>query len=391
MFERHKKLRTPHITTDLLADESGLTNSPTLATAMPKKRWTRVHQLLHDNHGVRYFVMALALIIAVGLLLVAIIANHQEPEPSTSSVVTRPKPAAPKYYSPLTGAETTEDATKRPVTAIMIENSPEARPQSGLKDAGVIYEAVAEGGITRFVALYQESRPQVIGPVRSVRPYYVEWASAYDPAIIHVGGSVKARQMASSGAYGLDIDEFYNAGTFWRATDRDAPHNVYTSFDKLDAIRAKKGKTTSNFTPYTRQDGKPAASVTAATIDIGVSSGQFGVSYTYDAASNSYIRAQGGVAHVDREGGQLAPSIVVAIKVNEFTAQEGDGYREQITTTGSGATYVFQNGTVTEGTWSRDSTTSPLLLKDAAGQPITFNRGQLWITALASNKGVSWR
>ena len=398
MFGRHKQVRQPHLASNRLSRDADLMTSPDLSSSMPK-RWTRVHQLLHDNHGVRYFVMAVTLVIATGLILLSIISGAKEPS-IAKVTVPKPTPEAPKFYSPLTGAETTETLTKRPVTAIMIENSTDARPQSGLKDAGIVYEAVAEGGITRFVALYQESRPGLVGPIRSVRPYYVEWASAYDPAIAHVGGSYRARQMASSGMYGVDMDQFFNGSSYWRTNDREPPHNVYTNFDKLDTLREKKGKTASTFTGFTRiaipKKNAPKTAVTtlpaATTIDIGVSSGAYAVHYDYDATSGTYPRSHNGVAHTDREGGRLAPTVVVAIKVNEFTALEGtDGYREQITTTGSGQAYVFQQGTVIEATWSRDSEKSPLVLRDGAGVEIALARGQTWITALSNTKSVSWQ
>ena len=107
----------------------------------------------------------------------------------------------------------------------MIENSPDARPQSGLKAAGVVYEAIAEGGITRFMALYQTSKPELIGPVRSLRMYYLDWFAPYSASIAHVGGSLNALTEARSGKY-RDLDQFFNSQTYWRASDRYAPHNV---------------------------------------------------------------------------------------------------------------------------------------------------------------------
>ena len=173
MFGRHKKLRTPPITSSELSDDTGLSqlggdeHLPTL------HQRTLIQRILRDDKNLKYFFILLGLIIATGVGLIVMLSLHREPTISDKIVVPKPK-EIPKFYSPLTGADTTEEATKRPITAIMIENSPEARPQSGLKQGGVIYEAIAEGGITRFVVLYQESRPQLIGPVRSVRPYYVE-------------------------------------------------------------------------------------------------------------------------------------------------------------------------------------------------------------------------
>ncbi len=363
-------------------------NEPDQHLSMKDEYPSKLHKFLHIKSGLGYFLAAIGFIIIAGIgLNMLLLANESSYSPLSSSV---PKPK-PKFYSPLTGVEVSDEATtKKAVTAVMIENSPDARPQSGLKDAGQVYEAVAEGGITRFIALYQESRPGLVGPVRSVRPYYVEWASAYDPAVAHIGGSAKALQMIRSGAYGVDLDQFYNAGTYWRAADRVAPHNVYTNFDKLDALRESKGKTTSVFKSFPREDVKTMPARTASNITINVSSGSFLTQYTFDEASNSYLRSHNGVAHDDREVGRLSPKVVVAIKV-PMTLGFEDGYREQITTTGTGQAYVFQNGTVIEGTWKRDTDKSQLILLAADGSEIKLARGQTWITALANTKAVTWQ
>lgn len=355
-----------------------------------KLRWTNLHQLLHDNHGLRYFVMAIGIILATGTSLLVMLWQAPVPEPVQYSIPAKKKVVAPKFYTPLTGVETDEATSKRHVTAIMIENSPDARPQSGLKDAGVIFEAVAEGGITRFIALYQEGRPGLIGPVRSVRPYYVEWAAGFDPAVAHIGGSARALSMIRSGSYGVDMDQFFNAGSFWRASDRYAPHNVYTNFDRMDALASAKGKTASAFTFAERVDEKKAKAATASHININVSSGVFDVNYDYDAASNSYIRKHGAVPHTDREGGQLQPKVVVALRVQMSHAFE-DGNREQITTTGTGQGFIFQNGTVQEVTWSKTDAKSALNFTGADGKPVPLVRGQTWITALAAERNVSWQ
>lgn len=349
---------------------------------------SRVHRFLRTKQGVGYFFAALILIIITGVGLNILLLTYQEPLAFDNSSI--PKPV-PKYYSPLTGALVTDEATtKKAVTAIMIENSPDARPQSGLKDAGIVYEAVAEGGITRFIALYQESRPGLVGPVRSVRPYYVEWASAYDPATVHIGGSKRALDMIRSGNYGVDLDQFFNPGAFWRAADRSAPHNVYTNFDKLDALRESKGKASSTFTGFSREDTKTLPPRTASNVTINVSSGSFLVQYAYDEASNTYLRSHNNIPHEDREGGRISPRVVVAIKVPVSLAFE-DGNREQITTIGQGQAYVFQNGAVTEGTWQRADAKSPLVLTSGDGKEIKLGRGQTWVTAIANNKAVTWQ
>ncbi len=354
-------------------------------------KWTKLHQLLHDNHGVRYFVMAIGFAVATGLSVLTWMWMQPEPQLPTTYVTKTTKPPAKKIYSPLTGLEVSDEAaTTRQVTAVMIENSPDARPQSGLKDAGIVYETIAEGGITRFVALYQESRPGLIGPVRSVRPYYVEWAAAYDPAVAHIGGSARALEMIRSGSYGVDIDQFFNAGGYWRASDRAAPHNVYTDFDHLDQLTSSKGKTSSTFTPIPRKDDQKSKTPTATTITVPISSGNYEVGYTYDSATNSYLRSLAGEAHIDREGGRITPKVAVVIVVPMVVAME-DGYREQITTTGSGSGYIFQDGIVTEVTWQKADAKSQITFTDAAGKQVSLNRGQTWITAIPEGKTPSWQ
>ncbi|HTK39622.1 MAG TPA: DUF3048 domain-containing protein [Patescibacteria group bacterium] len=294
------------------------------------------------------------------------------------------------YYSPLTGVKVADEAaTKQLVTAIMIENSPDARPHSGLKQAGVVFEAIAEAGITRYVALYQESKPSLVGPVRSLRPYFLTWIKPFDASIAHVGGSAKALREVRNGHY-RDIDQFFNDGSYWRASDRYAPHNVYTSFAKLDALNKSKGYKTSKFTGWDRQDGKPASKPDATSITINFSSSLYNTKYTYDKKTNTYKRFLGGERHIDREKGQISPSVVIAMTVSEKTVME-DGARESIGTTGKGTAYIFQNGTVQKATWRKTSAGAQLQWLDKSGKSIALNRGQTWIAAVPTSGGrVSW-
>jgi len=349
----------------------------------PIKAWLARHK------GRIVFAVALLLIVGAGAGLLWLL---QTPLPShfAEETIIPPKPK-PKFYSPLTGIEVADEATtKRPVTAIMIENSPDARPQSGLKDAGVVFETIAEGGITRFVALYQEAQPALIGPVRSVRPYYIEWAYPFDPSVAHIGGSSRALDMIRSGKYGVDLDQFFNAGSYWRAADRYAPHNVYTSFDKLNALNAAKGHTTSTFSAWPRRNEAPSKTPNATQINIMVSTGSYTTHYDYDAATNSYLRSEGGAPHMDREGGRLAPKVVIALK-DPISIGFEDGYREQINTSGSGDALIFQDGTVTQATWHKTDPASQIHFVGADGKDIPLVRGQTWITALDPSREVSWK
>lgn len=127
--------------------------------------------------------------------------------------------------------------------AVVIDNKHEARPWAGLSYAGLVFEAPVEGGITRFMAVYSSAREiEKIGPVRSVRPYYVDWALGLGALIAHCGGSPQALSIISSDAElrELDLDQFSNGFYYWRSGDRIAPHNLYTSSDRLSRARNKK-------------------------------------------------------------------------------------------------------------------------------------------------------
>ena len=307
----------------------------------------------------------------------------------TSANTSEQAPAEPvTKASPLTGVKVDPALAERPVTAIMIENSPDARPQSGLAEAGVVFEAIAEGGITRFIALYQEDRPSLIGPVRSVRPYYLDWVMTYDASIAHVGGS--AEGMEEIQQFGLkDLDQFYNADTYWRTSDRYAPHNVYTDFDHLDATNQAKGYNTSSFEGLPRKEAQPAATPDAKQITIPISSQLYQVDYTYEPATNSYIRFLGGVPHEDREKGVIKADVVIGMEVSNGI-QSANGFRYEYNLVGSGKAYVFQDGTAVEGTWSRADRNSQFVFKDSTGKVVELNPGRTWITATSPGNGIAW-
>ncbi len=377
--------------------------SSAIITLKPMKKIQELFKkpLLHFNkwfsrHNPIIFIATIVLIIFVGGNIIIVFATQGDASttaiPLSKLFVSKPKPVVPPtYYSPLTGtAYSDESLTKRPVTGIMIENSPDARPQSGLKNSGVVFEAIAEGGITRFLVLYQAEQPQLIGPVRSLRLYDIDWLAAFNSSIGHVGGSLYALNEIRNGSY-RDIDQFFNPNTYWRSNDRNAPHNVYTSFANLDALNTAKGYTSSSFTGFTRVDGKKSDTPNATDIDITISSYLYNSNYKYNAEANNYARSQAGEPHTDREDGQITPSVVIALRVDESTVMQ-DGYRESITTVGSGAATIFQNGTATAATWSKSSKTEQIKFRDSDGKDIPLVRGQTWITAVPNNEGdVTWK
>lgn len=345
--------------------------------------------------------------VSVGVLVFGIGAlqmfGPEAPEPpELPEIVSNytPPPVEPTTKpSKLTGVQVTPELSERPITGIMIENSIDARPQAGLVDAGVVFEAIAEGGITRFLALFQEAQPDHIGPIRSARPYYVRWAAGFDAGYTHSGGSPEA--LALIGALGVkDLDHGRYAGSFDRVSNRYAPHNVYTSMARLDSLRSSLGfPASTNFTGFDRMapapeedtaddtatpEAAPTALENANSISFDISSHNYNTSYTYNAESNTYARVMAGKPHVDeRSGKQIQPSVVVALTMpysihpNRIHSVYGN--------IGSGEAIVFQNGNVIKGAWNKPSDKAELTLTTPSG-PLLLQPGQTWFTAIPSGR-----
>jgi hypothetical protein len=332
-----------------------------------------------------------------------VVAKHTTPKTVVKTPVV--------IYSTLTGLPVADaSVNKKPVTGVMIENSVDARPQSGLEQAGVVFEAVAEGGVTRFLALYQDSSPDNVGPIRSARPYYVSWAMGFDAAYAHVGGSPDA--LADITAWGVhDMNQFYNGNSYHRVSSRAAPHNVYTSISTLNQLEATKGYT-STYTGFTRS--KPSVTKTstnssksttgadtttttapaAASIDFSLSGAVYNPHYDYVPTTNSYNRSEGGSPHLDAESGkQISPKVVIAMVVPlaRGALDSSGAYYSNYTTVGSGQVYVFQNGTVTTGQWSKTSNNAQITFTGSDGQAIPLLPGQTWITAVSAANQVNYK
>lgn len=355
-------------------------NKESAPLVVKKKRFTKKKKII--------IAVVVALLLSVGIGAYFIFSGNEE-EPVVTYQEPPPEPEEPpKYYSPLTGKEfESENPTKRPVTAVMVENSPEARPQSGLEQADMVYEAIAEAGVTRFMAVYQESAPAKVGPVRSARPYYVDFALGLDATYGHVGGSPEAlRDIRSLGV--KDLDEFSNAGTYWRASDRYAPHNAYTAFERIDTANKNKGFTSSEFKPFERKIDVPQTP-TASTINFNISGANYNPKFNYKKDTNSYLRQMAGAPHKDQQSGkQINPKVVIAMVTNKGLSS--DGYHTTYKTVGSGKVYVFQDGIVSEGQWSKPDRKASLELTDKNGLPMTLNAGKTWITLVGSANDVRY-
>lgn len=296
---------------------------------------------------------------------------------------------------------------------VMIENHQEAKPQSGLSFADVIYEAVAEGGITRFLAVYYCQDAGIIGPVRSARTYFLDFISEYGnyPLYAHVGGAnqpgpADALSQINSydwGAYN-DMNQFsIGFPTFWRDYDRLGhtaltEHTMYSTTGKLWEFAKTRGITDSDditedkwdseFVPYSFKDDSPLDKRPVGQtvhVEHWEGRGQYAVDWLYDRTTNLYKRNNGGAPHIDRNTNkQLTSKNIVLLSMVENNAN--DGYENNIhllyKTKGTGKAVIFMDGIRITGTWRKDSRTDRTLLFDQNGAPIKFNRGTIWFHIL---------
>lgn len=292
------------------------------------------------------------------------------------------------------GVPVAADRALTNIYAIVIENMVDSRPPSGLDKASVVYETLAEGGITRFMALFPVGQSVgQIGPVRSARPYFVSWAEEYKPLFVHAGGSPQALDYLKSGKTNVyDFNQFVNGGNFIRDDARSAPHNLYTDMEKLYAgIRRRAPDATPTYASWLFKGEAPIDSRPSTVNDIVVnfSSFSYKVTYQYDRVQNVYKRLNGDKAHVTRDGVQLAPKNVIVL-TTKIGLLANEKQRLDIQTVGSGKMLLFRDGTVTEGTWKKDSNTARLQFLDASGNPLGLNAGQTWIETVSADTKVTY-
>lgn len=286
---------------------------------------------------------------------------------------------------------TKEEVNPYPV-AVMVENLSSVRPQSGLSKASVVYEALAEGGITRFMLIFPGDKNEAnkIGPIRSARSYYVEWLSEYD-AMYAFSGAYPPVLAAVSGLQIKNINAMYEGSKYyWRDHSYSAPHNMFTNSQNLGyALRDKDldGIDQAKFQAWkfkdeTALEDRPEE---AKTINIDFSGAAYNVEYRYDRESNTYLRYNGGAEHTDRNTSeQLAPKNVVVYKLPTRTID--DYGRLEMDVIGEGEATMFSNGQATTGTWKKSSRTDRTLFYDENGKEYEFSRGQTWVDVIPEDK-----
>jgi hypothetical protein len=299
-----------------------------------------------------------------------------ETKVSEGTVTTEAAPLAP-----LTGLPDASGASKsRPAIAVKIDNAPEARPQSGLDVADIVYEEVVEGGVTRLIAIFQSAAPPLAGPVRSVRPMDPDILSAYHGLVAYSGGiPAFVSMLRAAPVQDVNVDVATDAYSWDKS--RSAPHNEYVSPDKL----WPKAKPNYAAPPQAmfdfRTGGAPFGDADAPHVSI-VYSPRARASYDWDAASGTWKRGENGTPHLTASGAQIAPQNLVIQTVTTrmlgYKDQSGSNVVES-NVVGSGEAWILSNGRVTKGKWSKESPNAPTRYTDSAGNPVKLTAGRTWV------------
>jgi hypothetical protein len=278
--------------------------------------------------------------------------------------------------------------------AVVVENHPDARPQAGLSEADVVYETVAEGGITRFLALYQTQATTAIGPVRSARTYFAQLANDWQAVFAHVGGNSDALANIKSQKYPelLDVDEFFQASTFQRVSSRAMPHNTYTSVKRLRNFLANSGaRSFIPKSPWTFKAENPTLTGASLGLSIDFSQKSYLVGWQYQAKTNSYLRTI--AQQIDRDENNQQP-----IEAKNILVQFVKTVPTQTDTIGSldmelntqGEAVVFLDGKVINGKWQYHNQQTKFLTLD--NQEIALNPGVVWVEMVPEERKalVTW-
>ena len=274
--------------------------------------------------------------------------------------------------------------------AVVIDNNVNSRPQHGVGSANVVYEVEAEGGITRFFAIFADGAGiDQIGPVRSVRPYFIDIANEYSALIAHVGGSPQAlARIMKDGIF--NINEFYNETFFWRDNTRSAPYNVYTSSEKLDEYLSNKESRSGSFLTWKFKDEDPVllASITPHDgVKIDYDANGYDVDWRYDKSSNEYVRYMADEKYLDADDGEIRVKNVLVqyVGMNVF---DNEG-RINVDLVGEGEGLLCVDGGCDAINWVKKTPGKRTRFYNFS-EEVEFNAGKIWINIVRPSYEVTY-
>jgi hypothetical protein len=276
----------------------------------------------------------------------------------------------------------------------MIDDLLPARPQSGFSAASIVWQAPAEGGIPRYMLVFQENIPTDVGPVRSSRYYYIAWAAELKAVYAHSGGSPQALatlQSKGNGQLVYNADEFRWGGSFHRISARFSPHNLYTTGKQLRGIATGQGARDGAIAwPWTfAPDLALRVRPTGGRIQVAYLANS--ILYDYDRTTNTYLRSVTGEnKEFDAATHQrVAPKNVVIILMSIGPLNDGSQkHRLEATVVGTGTAWIATNGTTIKGTWKKTSLTSPTRFFDSGGTPVVLTVGQTFVQVMQTGTKV---
>ena len=305
-------------------------------------------------------------------------------EPTTTEAPTTTTTAPPTY--PLTGLPAADAATAaRAALAVKIDNAAQARPQSGIRAADVVYEELTEG-VTRFIAVYQSNNAEVVGPVRSVRPADPVIVTPLGGVLAFSGGSPGAEARARNAPLTLVTEE--DTAVMYRRAGRVAPHNLYTSTTGLySRMPAEAGppRPFATFLPpgqsFTGPGAMPVSSLHLVPAEYVVAD------WSWDAAAGAWMRSTDGGPHLTEEG-PIAPTTVI-VQFTPYVVFVDDHSVTYPEAVGSGDVWVFAAGSLLRGTWSKPSADAVTTFTDSSGALILLPPGQTWVHLIAPGSTVT--
>lgn len=297
-------------------------------------------------------------------------------KPSVKVETPTPLPTPIVYYSPFTHEVVSKGASEAPEYFAIIENSKDARPQSGLNKADIIYETLAEGGIPRFIALFQKNNSPKIGPIRSARPYFIDIAKDYNLPFAHCGGSEEALERIVSEKL-LSINEIQNGSTFYRSTDRKMPHNLYTTSDSILQFIKNKGFNSRTNIGFSFNDSYYENSALTPCNTASIKTGPY-YKTSYEYKNGYYEKSMDGTLTTDKETGEVLKTKNIVIQITDIILQK-DNLHLTIRLTGEGDAFVISGGKLIKGKWFKDPAKQGTSLKDLNGIDIPLSSGNtIW-------------
>ena len=318
-------------------------------------------------------------------------APERTPAPSESAeppFVSTYQTPEPTDIAPLRGTTVPAGSLDHASIAAKIDNHWDARPQVGLELTDILFEELVEGGITRYVAVWQSDIPELLGPVRSIRPMDPDIVSPFGGIICYSGGQQRfVNLMRQTAVYNAIHGQADTESTFFRTNTKSAPHNVLVKAQKLLSQHTKIAAPPQQFAYSLDAASSSAAKDGSATAVVKYRfSSLFYGTWTWDATTERWLRIQQGKVDKDSNGKQLTASNVVALRVNVVN----DGGVPKTILSGTGQAWVSSGGATIKGTWSKSSPTAPIRLLDGNGVTIRLAAGNTWFELLPPAGSVSF-